>query len=184
MTKRDIIKFLERKENEKTSAIQSDYEAKREQLIQSTYSKWGVPALADKIQPHLEEACKLWEDWKKKNENNDGLSIHAYYSLVPQLISATSSEDATYKKITGENLRLETKELEALKRECTNQLRGARTTYNTVSATVQQMKTAKQAAVYLKELGFDLSELSNPAEQVQTALMVPIDTRYLFVQAA
>jgi hypothetical protein len=185
MTKRDIIKFLEKKQTEKIFAIRDEYEARRDKLIQKTYSKLGLPALADKIQPLLAEACALWEAWKKKHENAEGLSFHAYYnSLATLLANSTASEDATYLKLKGDHLTLETKEMEFLRKMLTDELDGANSTYTTVIATVQQMKAAKEAAAYLKELGFDLSELENPAEQVQTALMVPVDTRHLFVKAA
>jgi rhodanese-related sulfurtransferase len=53
-----------------------------------------------------------------------------------------------------------------------------------VLATVQRMKRVKEAAAYLKELGFDLSELENPADSAEKSLMVPVDTNYLFVEAA
>jgi SHS2 domain-containing protein len=185
MTKRDIIKFLERKQQEKRDAVTNAFDANREQLVQSIYSAWGLPALADKMQPLLVEAFRLWDDWKKEHKDYEGLQLnHYFYSLINQLISYTESKGATYKQLIADHIRLDTKAMQIQRQEYHEQLNDVGSTFNTVIATVQQMKIAKQAAVYLKELGFDLSELENPAEPVQTALMIPVNTRFLFVDAA
>jgi hypothetical protein len=185
MTKRDIIRFLERKQHEKTSSVREVYEATRDQLVKDTYTKLGLDKLAEKMQPLLEEAHGLWESWRKKHENKDGITFNTYYnSLVVRLDKATSSDTATYDTLTGDHVRLETKDLSKLYDGYAAQIKCVNDTFITVMATVHQMKSSKQAAAYLKELGFDLSELENPVEQVQTALMIPVDTRFLFVKAA
>jgi len=103
MTKRDIIKFLERKQKEKENAVRTDYEAARKQFIEDTYSKLGLPDLATKMQALLTEADSLWSSWKEKNEGFDGLVFYPYYSsLVGQLASYTSADGATYKKLASE----------------------------------------------------------------------------------
>ena len=185
MTKRDVIKFLERKQQEKTNDITAQYNAEREQYVQSIYSAMQLPELASKIQPLLDKAYRLLENWKEKHKNREGLSIQTYYfSLAGQLISCTSSENATYKKLTNDDMKLETKEMGLLHRAFLDERNCVNATFNTVIQSVQQMKSAKQAAIYLRELGFDLSELENPSEQAQTALMVPVDTQFLFVKDA
>ena len=185
MTKREIIKFLERKQKEKENAVRKDYEAAREQFIEDTYSKLGLPDLAVKLQGLLAEADSLWNSWKEKNKDFEGLTFYPYYSsLVGQLASYTSADGATYTKIVSEGVRLRTKSMDKLRDEHNDQQCSVIRTFTAVIATVQQMKNAKLAAIYLKELGFDLSELENPEEQPQNALMVPIDTSYLFVKAA
>lgn len=51
-----------------------------------------------------------------------------------------------------------------------------------VIANVSNMKNAKLAMEYLKNLGFDLSELVKADENpVTTALSVEVDTRFLFI---
>ena len=185
MTKRDIIKFLERKKQEKIDAVWSEYSKSREQLLQVTYSKLELPDLAGKMQPLLEQAYQLWNSWKTEHENYEGLTFNnSFYSLPDMLNSCTSSESATFKKLVNDHISMNTKELTALRDESHAQTKSVSSTFNTVFATVHQMKTAKQAAEYLKELGFDLSELESPEKQVETALMVPVDTRFLFVKAA
>jgi len=185
MTKRDILKFLERKQNEKKNAIYAEYVALRKQLLQNAYSTLGLPTLVGKVQPLLAEACRLWDEWEKEHENLDYITFHhSYYTLTGLVNSYTTSEDATFNKIVEEDISVEPVEVKnayadyKIQRDCVNN------TFHTVISTVQEMKNAKQAAIYLKELGFDLSEMNNPAEQVQTALMVPVDTRFLFVEAA
>ena len=185
MTKRDLIKFLERKMNEKRHAVERSFNAACEGEKERVFGELGLPALATEMQPLLERARDLWDDWKAKNEGYVGLSINSYYySLLPQLTSCTDSEGATYKKLTNEHIGLESRVLDSLRKQYHNDVERVIATFTTVISTVQQMKHTKEAAVYLKELGFDLSELENPDNQAQTALMVPVDTNYLFVKAA
>ena len=186
MTKRNLIKFLDRKMNEKRLAVKRDYYAACDEEKQKVFVELGLPTLAEKMQQLLQQTHDIWEAWKAENKDYAGLSINSYYysSLLPQLPAFTDSEDATYKKLIDEHIRLESKTLDSMKKQFHLDDERVVTTFTTVISTVQQMKHTKEAAVYLKELGFDLSELENPADQAQTALMVPVDTSYLFVKAA
>jgi hypothetical protein len=185
MTKRNLIKYLEQKMDEKRRAVESDYTAACEREKERVFGELGLPALADKMQLLLQQAHDLWNDWKAKNESYEGLKINNYYyALIFQLTASTDSEDATYKKLTVEHIEFDSKMLESMKKQYRIDVERVIMTFSTVISTVQQMKHTKEAAVYLKELGFDLSELENPVNQAQTALMVPVDTNYLFVKAA
>lgn len=185
MTKRDIIKFLERKHQEKLNDVAKEYNVNREQYLQDIYSQLGLPKLADKIQPLLEQAHSLWCNWKNEREGWEGLAFNnSFYSLPDILNSCTSSDDATFKRIVNDYIRLTTEEQKALQDEFYAHTKSVNTTFNTVIATTQQMKTAKQAAAYLNGLGFDMSELESPKQEVETALMIPVDTQFLFVKAA
>ncbi len=145
----------------------------------------GIIEMAEKIQALLQEACDLWDGWVARYEDCDELSTHSHYGSVPAMLSScTDSEEATYKRLLGESIRLKSLMLDNISKEHKLQQERIIATFITVTSTVQQMKHTKEAAVYLKELGFDLSELEKPADQVQTALMVPVDTNYLFVKAA
>jgi hypothetical protein len=185
MTKRDIIKFLEKKQNEKVSAVRAEYIAACRQEEQRVYDELGLPGLAGNIQAHLQEASNLWEDWKKRHEGYDGLNIvFSHYSLMGRVFRAADASDGTYMSLLDENIGYSSKTLDSMKKQCTLEQERVMATFTTVISTVQQMKYTKEAVAYLKELGFDLSELENPIDQTQTALMVPIDTSYLFVKAA
>jgi hypothetical protein len=185
MTKRDIIKFLERKQNEKVSAVRAEYVTACRQEEQRVYDELGLPALAGNIHAHIQEASKLWEDWQKRHEGYDGLKIvFSHYSLMGRVFRAADTSDGTYTSLLDENISYSSKTLDSMRKQCTLEQERVMATFTTVISTVQQMKFIKEAAAYLKELGFDLTELENPAPQDQTALMVPIDTSYLFVKAA
>lgn len=185
MTKREILKFLERKQQEKISAICDEYLALREQLLQKVYAELGLPALADKIHSLLAEAGRLWADWQKEHEYLDYITCHHnYYSLSGLIDGYTSSETTTLDKLVNDDIRVLPEDVRNACKEYNVHRECVRNTFNTVITTVQEMKSAKQAAIYLKELGFDLSEIGKPAEPAQTALMVPVDTRFLFVNAA
>lgn len=70
-------------------------------------------------------------------------------------------------------------ELEEAKNEM---IKGITDNYRNVIANVSNMKNAKLAMEYLKNLGFDLSELVKADENpVTTALSVEVDTRFLFI---
>jgi 3-dehydroquinate synthase class II len=61
-------------------------------------------------------------------------------------------------------------------------LAGIEDNYRNVIANVQNMKNAKVALEYLKELGFDTSSLIEADNSpVTTALSVAVDTRFLFI---
>lgn len=61
-------------------------------------------------------------------------------------------------------------------------IKGITDNYRNVIANVSNMKNAKLAMEYLKNLGFDLSELVKADENpVTTALSVEVDTRFLFI---
>lgn len=55
-------------------------------------------------------------------------------------------------------------------------------TYETVAGNVRGMANAKQAAEYLKGLGFDLSKLETDAQAPTTALAAPVDRSYLLLE--
>jgi uncharacterized protein Yka (UPF0111/DUF47 family) len=185
MTKRDIIKFLERKHDEKRSAVEAEYLVLRDQLLESTYTMLDLTEVANQIQQLFSEAGRLWDAWKQQHENTDILEFKARYSSFESRIYEFNNEDGdTLKMLTEYSVKVEPDAMEKLNREYRSQVENVKKTFQAVTATVQQMKFTKEAAVYLKELGFDLSELENPVDQAQTALMVPVDTRYLFVKAA
>ena len=60
--------------------------------------------------------------------------------------------------------------------------RKVKRTYETVAGNVHGMANAKQAAEYLKGLGFDLSKLETDAQAPTTALAAPVDRSYLLLE--
>ena len=60
--------------------------------------------------------------------------------------------------------------------------RKVKKTYETVEGNVRGMANAKQAAEYLKGLGFDLSKLETDAQAPTTALAAPVDRSYLLLE--
>ena len=99
MTKRDIIRFLEKKHYEMVKAANDEYCATINKIKEGTYSELGLPDLANKIQPLLAEALSLWEEWKKDNSDVDGLSFHTYYLYLECLLSDYTSSEAKMQTI-------------------------------------------------------------------------------------
>ena len=60
--------------------------------------------------------------------------------------------------------------------------RKVKKTYETVAGNVRGMANAKQAAEYLKGLGFDLRQLETDAQAPTTALAAPVDRSYLLLE--
>ena len=72
--------------------------------------------------------------------------------------------------------------LSNLKSKREDTMREVNKNYINVIANVKNIKNAKAAVEYLKELGFDLSVLLNAdSNPVSTALSVEVDTKYLFI---
>lgn len=181
MTKKDLTKWLTQKEEHAVSESDKAYHEARQKLLDERYQMFGFDKVADQIQAKLIEAFKLWNVWKNGLPDDSGFRFSgSWYSLENMLNGFTEEPDATYERLTKMEIKLETKALSNLYREHQRIQENICKTYADVQAVVLSLKTVKEAQAYLKELGFDLTELEKGPQPV-TALAVKIDTSYLFL---
>jgi hypothetical protein len=183
MTKREILRWLESKRNRTLSELSEKYHIADNELKNCVISATGLPAVAEKMEALIEEAMNLYNNWKKENSEFDGLDYNKYSRASANLNEFISSKGAALKQITYHDISINTAEMLRLETEYKETRQKIHANYANVMAVVDSIHKAKDAVAYLKELGFDLTEIEAPKEPV-TALAVKIDTSYLFLKKA
>lgn len=183
MTKKLLGRWLA---EQKSAAIAHVHEARKEKLDafhESVYRDTDLAGLAEKVQALLSEADQLVTAWHEKNEELVGPVSGYYNSLHSKLYGYINSQKATLETMkeyeVSKNSAKE-QELYAYFRKLEAQVKE---TYDNVILNVSRLKDAKSGMEYLKSLGFDLADLiAQDTAPVETALAVPIDTRFLCLQ--
>lgn len=181
MTKVQLLKWLDGKQRSAVAEVGEQYRAAKEQLLAMKIEKSGYPELAASVLPLLQEVFDKLEAIHKDHEDLIGPSYYSYGELPHTLrfifCGNTSPEDRLMAQVirsTQMDKNLEN-QYETLGRK-------VKKTYETVAGNVRGMANAKQAAEYLKGLGFDLSKLETDAQAPTTALAAPVDRSYLLLE--
>lgn len=158
MTKRQIIKWLESQSEKALAEVETQSEKALNTYYAERNEKIGLDATANAISALMQQAYSLTESFKEK------VKAEIRSCLLKEF------EDGRTEIRKG---------IKARKNEM---IKGITDNYRNVIANVSNMKNAKLAMEYLKNLGFDLSELVKADENpVTTALSVEVDTRFLFI---
>jgi len=181
MTKRDIIKWLEQKREEARENARQQYEEAMKQHNERLYKKIGLKALTDEIEGHLTAAYDAYAKWRK--EQAESIMVTDYYtSSVGNSLSGPLNENGkVYGRMIKYDIRDETSERVALRKKYSEIEGGINRNYNDLILAVKNIKNAKAAGDYLKEVGFDVTNIE-VKEEACTAIAANIDTRYLFIQ--
>lgn len=181
MTKVQLLKWLEGKQRSAVAEVGEQYRAAKEQLLAMKIEKSGYQELAAEILPLLQEVYDKLEAIHKDHEDLIGPDYFSYgelpYALRHIFFSNTPPRDCLMAQVIRDtqmdkNLHNQYETLE----------RKVKKTYETVAGNVRGMANAKQAAEYLKGLGFDLSKLETDAQAPTTALAAPVDRSYLLLE--
>ena len=181
MTKVQLLKWLEGKQRSAVAEVGEQYRAAKERLLAMKIEKSGYPELAASVLPHLQEVYDKLEAIHKHQEDLIGPDYFSYgelpYALRHIFFSNTQPIDCLMAQVIRDtqmdkNLHNQYETLE----------RKVKRTYETVARNVRGMANGKQAAEYLKGLGFDLSKLETDAQAPTTALAVPVDRSYLLLE--
>lgn len=178
MTKREITEWLESQRNQAIHKCKEDCEKQEQAYLDAYFEKSGLREVAGQIQEHLEQALRLWQEWRQAQETGDHLRIsyNKYIGLEHQLDGFVFKEGATYEQLMKREIWLRTEELNKLT-DCRREMEeNISQNYSRLIRVVSGMKNTKEAVEYLEKLGFDLSDLDG--EKV----MSEIDTAYLFPQ--
>lgn len=183
MRKTQIIKWLEKLKAEKKQACVEAYYAKQKEIETKIYKENGTEDIARIIHEHIVEIGKQIDNWKKRLDER--VTVTGYCSSIGYFVAQLSTYDDVYKRLTSTDTYISlTGELGDAQRKKDKMVEEIRQAYDSVIANVRALPTAKKGIEYLKELGFDVSELEKMDDQktaVSTALATPIDTRYLFL---
>lgn len=181
MTKREIVKWLEKQENLKLKEAERDYDVKLAKRKQEFEKLLRLDEMVPELAKRLEHVHDLCEVFKTMAENTPGVDYHGHYygalhARIYHLLGVASARDMLVRSVDDTSA-----ELKAINTQYARDRDAIRKNFDAVIARVRAMGTAKKAAEYLKELGFDLTELM-AAEPEVTAIAVPVDTSYLFLR--
>ena len=179
MTKVQLLKWLDGKQREALAEVKEQHRAAQERLLAMKIEKSGYPEFAASVLPLLQEVFDKLEAIHKDHEDLIGPSYYSYGELPHTLrfCGNTPPEDRLMAQVirsTQMDKNLEN-QYETLGRK-------VKKTYETVAGNVRGMANAKQAAEYLKGLGFDLRQLETDAQAPTTALAAPVDRSYLLLE--
>lgn len=183
MTKRDLVKWLERKQSEAYDTASEYADKKIDEIKESFYKDLGLDEFVNTVVPIFEKAFAEYEKFYKKIDDIDGVSISKYgfrrgYYDIQDLTDASKVRLSIIECLNYLNHPVFTKINEAR-----NECKMVNHTYSTVIETVKNLPTAKDGIEYLKKLGFDVSEIQ-PAEQkkqLPATISVNVDVKYLLL---
>lgn len=185
MTKRDLVKWLEKK---KPEAIEKADKARREAIDaaeEEGYKELGLDDFLDDAIPHLQKFIEKYGEFVDKVNAIDGYSMSRYNWRYGYNEFVSYFGDAkTIRKNVAESIRLETEQYRKVREQANSSRNKVEATYNTVIETVKNLPTAKDGLEYLKKLGFDVSEIE-PAEkkkQLPATISVNVDVKYLLLE--
>lgn len=184
MTKRDLVKWLEKK---KPEAIAKADKAREKAILDAKeleYKEIGFDEFLEDAIPHLQRFIKKYGEFIDKVNALDGYSMSRYnWHYGYNDFVSRFGDIATIRKNIEEVIHLDTERYRKVKEDAYSNRREVESTYNTVIETVKNLPTAKDGLEYLKKLGFDVSEIE-PAEkkkQLPATISVNVDVKYLLL---
>lgn len=181
MTKKQLVKWLEGKQQEAMCAASEQYKVAVLKHQNELYQELGLHDLAATVQNLLSQADDAMAAWNEKFKDKVQMT-KGWGGVHDKLYYFVNSPDATFKRIVEHDFQDCTTELQEIKKKKGQIESEISKNYINVIANVQGMKDAKLGIEYLKELGFDLSALIEADKKpISTALAVSVDTRFLFV---
>ena len=181
MTKRDLVKWLESKEREALKNAEQQYQEAMKLHNEQLYEKIELKKISDEVEGHLEAACKAYEAWEQKH--GETVRIIGWYScgIGCTIKSILNRNGGVFKAMIDYDIADNTPENERMKDKIHTMRKEINRNYENLIFNVKNMKNAKLACEYLKEVGFDVSNIE-VKEKVCTSLAANIDTTYLFIQ--
>lgn len=184
MTKRDLVKWLEKK---KPEAIAKAERAKDEAITAAKeleYKNIGFDDFLDDALPCLQEFIEKYGKFIDKVKTFDGMTMSQYnwkYGYSDFVARFSNRQDV--RRNMEEVIHIDTERYRKTRDDANYNRRKVELTYNTVIETVKNLPTAKDGLEYLKKLGFDVSEIE-PAEkkkQLPATISVNVDVKYLLL---
>lgn len=185
MTKRDLVKWLEKKKPEAIAKAEKAREKAIADAKELEYKEIGFDEFLEDAIPHLQRFIKKYGEFIDKVNALDGYSISRYHwNYGYNDFVSRFGDIATIRKNIEEVMRLDTERYRKARDDANSNRRSVELTYNTVIETVKNLPTAKDGLEYLKKLGFDVSEIQ-PAEvkkQLPATISVNVDVKYLLLE--
>lgn len=183
MTKRDLVKWLERKQSEAKEKAMEAKDKKITEIKEAFYKELGIDDFVDKVVPIFEKAFAEYKSFYDKVGDIDGVTISKYgYKRGYYDIEALTVKGNVRDSII-EVLHYSDTPTQAKINEVSVECKKVERTYITVIETVKNLPTAKDGIEYLKKLGFDTSEIQplEQKKQLPATISVNVDVKYLLL---
>lgn len=184
MTKRDLVKWLEKKKFEAIAKAERAKDEAIEAARELEYKDIGLDEFLENSVPHLQRFIKNYGEYIEKVNAIDDISMSKYnWNYGYHEFVARFGDIETIRTKMKESIHLDTKRYNKTREDANSYRRNVESTYNTVIETVKNLPTAKDGIEYLKKLEFDISEVQ-PAErkkQLPATINVNVDVRYLLL---
>ena len=176
MNKKDVMNWLQAVEDKATNYVKEEYETKKKieerKILDEGMFTIRIYALQKKVNELHAIAQTLAIDMHEdKNVHMDT------YGSVASILSHRIGKDTLYEDMANRSDFRGTK-LPNMKEEYRELRKEVSDNYNKVRMVMNKLQGADKCIEYLKEIGFDVSELKTIEE---TALLVEIDKTKLFV---
>lgn len=181
ITKRQLVKWVNRKRQEALALAHEQHDKSRANHTERLRAELGISELAEGLTPLLDQARVLIQNWQAKSVERVQINV-SWGTLPGFILRYTDSKTSVYEALCGEAFRDTTTERRQLEKSSEEMKREVDTNYLNIMRNIETFKNAEVGLEYLKGLGFDVAEFIDEVERpLTTALAVPIDTRYLFL---
>lgn len=184
MTKRDLVKWLEKKKPEAVAKAEKAREKAITDAKELEYKELRFDEFLEDAVPYLQTFIKKYGEFVEKVNKIDGISMSKYnWHYGYNEFVSNYGDIKTIRENVAECIRIDTERYRHIKEKANSDRRSVEHTYDTVIETVKNLPTAKDGLEYLKKLGFDISEIE-PAEkkkQLPATISVNVDVKYLLL---
>lgn len=182
MTKREIVKWLEEQERLKQLEAHNRYTEAMVKERERFTASINIEEITDQIHSLIDKAIDLHTDWIGELSARDDLTTNIVrYDSFQTNIYRLCTREKIAAAIRAEviNISPEHKRIEG---DFQSERANITSNYRNVICHVRTLSTAQKALHYLRELGFDVSELERDKANETTAVAVPVDVNYLFLK--
>ena len=184
MTKRDLVKWLEK---EKEFALNLAKERRKQAIEQATNSAYEAIELDDFIDELSASFSQIIDNFDRlfrRCADHKGMSCHKFHWKLSYAEFKRYLDDPDHlNEHVRELISINTDEYNQVKREATLYCNNVELSYDDVIQTVKNLPTAKDGIEYLKKLGFNVSKIEplKQEKQLPATISVNVDTKYLIL---
>lgn len=181
MNKTQLKKWIESQRSKALDEANRIYLQKIKEHNERIYKEIGLYELAEEVGELLNKVDDKVKKWRSEIDINGIILNNGYHTVSNTLYSYIKGQNATFEQLKNE-FADKTDERYKINRQRESDTQEINRNYDNVIANIQNLKNAKTGMEYLQKLGFDLTELIKQDEKPVTALVVKIDTKYLFIK--
>lgn len=182
MTKRDLVKWLEK---EKITALATAKERKEkmiEQAAEAEYAAIDLNKFMKEMRESYEDIVSHFDELAERSKSRKGIAVSKFHWKISCSEYSWFVEDPSHLATTVKDLiRIDTEDYQAARRQAISYYNNVEKTYDDVIQTVKNLSSAKDGLEYLAKLGFNTSKILPLEEkkQLPATISVNVDTKYL-----